>query len=198
MPPIVAALIAEDARSEPIRASTSPRAGPCGREDRAVAEHLAGRFDHHAAAGQEPLSARHGAQPGGWCNAKLVTSKLKEWITASNTTIPGGDRRHVLNTVEYGSAPTASGRGPRLTSSTRASRAERAEAAVLVGVNARPVRRCNYDNALARATSSFRAWAPGPLRASSAIRSARFPSSSLRPVSHNEGTATTSARCCVL
>ena len=43
-----------------------PLAGPRGREDPAAAEHLAGRrLDHHPAAGQEPLSARHGPQPRG-------------------------------------------------------------------------------------------------------------------------------------
>ncbi len=42
-----------------------PLAGSRGGEDRAAAEHLAGRrLDHHAAARQESLPARHGPQPG--------------------------------------------------------------------------------------------------------------------------------------
>ena len=76
-----------------------PLAGACGREDRAVAEHLAGRrLDHHAAAGQEPLPARHG-QPGTpGTDGQARHGEAQRVDHGPQTRIQlheGGDRRHV-------------------------------------------------------------------------------------------------------
>ena len=108
-----------------------PLAGPCGSEDRAVAEHLAGRrLDHHAAAGQEPLSARHGAQPraaGPQRQARHVEAQgVDHGPQARIQLYQGGDRRHV---PQYGGVRLQrlrhQVRGPYLLQQG-ASRAERA------------------------------------------------------------------------
>ncbi len=77
-----------------------PLAGARGREDRAAARRIAGRrIDHHPAARQEPLSARHGAQPkqsGPHVEARArQVQGVDHGPEAGVQLHEGGDRRHV-------------------------------------------------------------------------------------------------------
>ncbi len=177
-----------------------PLAGTCGSENRAVAEYVAGRrFDHHAAVGQEPLPARHGAQPGAARPfAKLVVSKLKEWITALKLEYNYTKEEIAamyLNTVEYGSNAYGIKSAALTFFNKEPHELNVQEAAVLVGVVNAPSRYSpvrNYDNALARRNLVISRMED----AGAITRKQRDSLSALpivlnyRPVSHNEGTAT--------
>ena len=136
-----------------------PVAGPCGGEDRAAAEHLAGRrLDHHAAAGQESLSARYGPQPqprGPHGEARDVEVQGVDHGPEARIQLhEGGDRRDV---PQYGRIRLEclrhQGRGPHLLQQG-ARRAERAG-----GRRTRGRGQC-ADALLARAQSRQRAGAP--------------------------------------
>lgn len=131
-------------------------------------------------------------------NAKLVTAKLKEWITALKLEYNYTKEEIAamyLNTVEYGSNAYGIKSAALTFFNKEPHELNVQEAAVLVGVVNAPTRYSpvrNYDNALARRNLVLaRMEAAGALTRKQCDSISALPIVlNYKPVSHNEGTAT--------